>query len=83
MKERLLFMGPSGMFEEGHWLSPSEFLVMGYFQEDEGYRPMLWLIRTDTHLLSQFKFKKVVSEYTAESYLNRKLKAVDLPANAN
>ena len=83
MKERLLFMGPSGMFEDGLWLSPSEFLVMGYFQEDEGYRPMLWLIRTDTHLLSQFKFKKVVSEYTAESYLDRKLKAVDLPSNAN
>lgn len=83
MKERLLFMGPSGMFEEGHWLSPSEFLVMGYFQEDEGYRPMLWLIRTDTHLVSQFKLKKVVGEYSPESYLSRRLKGLDLSSNEN
>jgi len=83
MKERLLFMGPSGMFEEGLWLSPSEFLVMGYFQEDEGFRPMLWLIRTDKHLLSQFKLKKVVGEYSPESYLSRRLKGLDLSTNGN
>lgn len=83
MKERLLFMGPSGMFEDGLWLSPSEFLVMGYFQEEEGYRPMLWLIRTDTHLLSQFKLKRVVGVYSPESFLIRKLKSVDLSSDAN
>ena len=83
MKERLLFMGPSGMFEDGLWLSPSEFLVMGFFQEEEGYRPMLWLIRTDTHMLSQFKLKKVVGAYSPESYLSRRLGSVDLSSDAN
>ena len=64
-------------------MSPSEFLVMGYFQEDEGFRPMLWLIRTDKHLLSQFKLKKVVGEYSPESYLSRRLKGLDLSTNGN
>lgn len=83
MKERLLFIGPSGMFEEGLWLSPSEFLVMGYFQEEEGFRPMIWLINTDSHQLSQYKLNKTSTSYTPESYLNKKLKSVDLSSNGN
>jgi hypothetical protein len=83
MKERLLFMGPSGLFEEGLWLSPSEFLVMGYFQEDEGFRPMLWLIKTDTHQVSQFRLKKVIEDYMPDSYLKRRLQSIDLSSNGN
>lgn len=83
MKERLLFMGPSGMFEEGLWLSPSEFLVMGYFQEEEGFRPMLWLIKTDSHQISQFKLSKTLSNYQSDSYLIRKLRSVGLSSNGN
>jgi hypothetical protein len=78
MKERLLFMGPSGSFEEGIWLNSSEFLVFGFFQEEEGFRPMVWLIDLENHTFSQFKLNKVVKEYQQESYLNIKLKTVDL-----
>ncbi|WP_157373455.1 bifunctional isocitrate dehydrogenase kinase/phosphatase [Algoriphagus terrigena] len=78
MKERLLFMGPSGMFEEGLWLNASEFLVLGYFQEDAGFRPMAWIIDLTSHRFSQFKMNQVVKDYAQESYLDQKLKSVDL-----
>jgi len=78
MKERLLFMGPSGLFEDGVWLNASEFMVMGFFQEEEGFRPMIWVIDTQKHTISQFKMNQVVQEYQQESYLDGKLSTVDL-----
>lgn len=78
MKERLLFMGPSGVFEEGMWLNSSEFMVLGFFQEEEGFRPLIWVINIENHTFTQFKMNKVVKEYRQESYLNGKLKTVDL-----
>jgi hypothetical protein len=81
MKERLLFMGPSGMFEDGMWLNAHEFLVLGYLQDLEGFRPMAWIIDVDAHRFSQFKMKRVAKEYQQESYLDMKLKSVDLTAD--
>jgi hypothetical protein len=78
MKERLLFMGPSGMFEEGLWLNEQEFLVFGFFQEEAGYRPMAWLINVATHKLKQFRLSKVSQTYEPQSYINAKIKQVDL-----
>ena len=78
MKERLLFMGPSGMFEDGMWLNASEFLVLGYLHEVQGFRPMAWIIDVENHRFSQFKLKRVAAEYQQESYLDMKLKSVDL-----
>lgn len=78
MKERLLFMGPSGMFEEGMWLNEEEFLVLGYFMEEEGYRPMAWLINVNKQILEQFRMKRVAKDYEKESYLNQKIKKLEL-----
>ena len=78
MKERLLFMGHSGMFEEGLWLNDKEFLVFGFFQEEAGYRPMAWLIDVEKHLLKQFQLNKLSRDYESASYLNSKIKQVDL-----
>jgi hypothetical protein len=78
MKERLLFMGPSGVFEEGMWLNASEFIVFGFFQEEEGFRPLIWIINIENHTFSQFRMNQVVKEYQQESYLDTKLKTVDL-----
>lgn len=78
MKERLLFMGPSGMFEEGMWLNEKEFLVLGYFQDDSGFRPMAWLIDVENHILRQFRLEQTSPEYDPESYINQKIKLVDL-----
>lgn len=78
MKERLLFMGPSGMFEEGLWLNEQEFLVFGFFQEEAGYRPMAWLINVASHKLKQFRLSKVSQTYEPQSYINAKIKQVDL-----
>lgn len=83
MRERLLFVGPTGMFEEGFWISPSDFIVLGYFIEDEGYRPMIWLIQTDTHQLSQFRLKKWATGYDSDSYLSQKLTSLELASNGN
>ncbi|WP_425639367.1 hypothetical protein ACPUEN_06880 [Algoriphagus yeomjeoni] len=78
MKERLLFMGPSGMFEDGMWLNAEEFLVFGYFQEEAGYRPMAWIINVESHELLQFQFAKVSKTYESHSYINKKIKQIDL-----
>ncbi|WP_304518262.1 bifunctional isocitrate dehydrogenase kinase/phosphatase [Cecembia rubra] len=39
MRERLLFIGPSGGFEEAVWVSPDKLLVAGYCEEEEGVSP--------------------------------------------
>ncbi len=78
MKERLLFMGPSGMIEDGLWLNAGEFMVLGFFQEEEGYRPMIWIIDVVNHRFTQFKMTKVTQNYLPESYLDAKLVFVDL-----
>ncbi|GAB2500965.1 hypothetical protein [Algoriphagus taiwanensis] len=81
MKERLLFMGPSGMFEDGFWLNEKEFVVLGYFQEEQGFRPMVWVIDVVNHRFSQLRLNKGTESYLPESYLDKKLKAVDLTSN--
>jgi hypothetical protein len=78
MKERLLFMGPSGMFEEAMWLNEKEFLVLGYFQNESGFTPMVWLIDVENHILRQFKLNSSIPTYVPESYINQKIKLVDL-----
>lgn len=78
MKERLLFMGPSGMFEDGLWINESTFVVFGYFQEEAGYRPMAWVIELETHKVHRYQLENVKKEYETESYLNQKIKKVDL-----
>ncbi|TDQ18756.1 hypothetical protein DFQ04_0564 [Algoriphagus boseongensis] len=83
MKERLLFMGPSGMFEEGGWLNAQEFLVLGYFQEEEGFHPMIWIIDVDNHVFRQFRMDKFSESYLPQSYLDQKLKSVNLSPNGN
>mgnify|MGYP006199346573 FL=1 len=71
-------MGPSGMFEDGVWLSPAEFLVFGFFQEEDGFRPMAWVVDVENDLITQFKLQTLTKDYKSESYLNAKLKSVDL-----
>lgn len=74
MKERLLFMGPSGMFEDGLWLNSDVFIVLGYFQEIEGYRALAWMIDIERHLIYQFEQNQLLETYDQYSYLEFKLK---------
>jgi len=78
MKERLLFMGPSGMFEEGEWINENEFVVLGYFQEESGFRPMAWLINVSEHKIWQFNLSITATTYDQDSYLDQKIKQVAL-----
>lgn len=78
MKERLLFMGPSGMFEEGEWINENEFIVLGYFQETEGFRPIAWIIDVSAHRIWQFNLSNLAATYEPDSYLDQKIKQVAL-----
>ena len=78
MKERLLFMGPSGMFEEGEWINEDEFVVLGYFQEESGFRPMAWFIDVNQHRFWQFNLEMAAPVYEPDSYLDQKIKQVTL-----
>jgi hypothetical protein len=76
MKERLLFMGPSGMFEEGKWINENEFVVLGYFQEESGFRPMAWFIDVSQHRIWQFNLSTTAKTYEQDSYLDQKIKQI-------
>ncbi|WP_332910910.1 hypothetical protein [Algoriphagus boritolerans] len=39
---------------------------------------MIWIINIENHIFSQFKLDQVVIDYKQESYLDAKLKTVDL-----
>ena len=49
MRERLLFIGPSGMFEDAVWISESHLLVSGHIQNELGFAPVVWLIIPEEH----------------------------------
>lgn len=78
MKERLLFMGPSGMFEDGMWLNENELLILGYLQEEEGFRPMVWLIDVSKHLIWQYKMTETFPKYEPMSFIDQKIRPLDL-----
>ena len=80
MRERLLFMGPSGVFEDAVWVTEDHLLVSGHIQKEDGYVPVLWLIVPEAHKYAVFESDFSTQDYASENYLKEKLKGVDLPA---
>lgn len=78
MKKRLLFMGPSGMFEEAVWLNENELLVLGFFQEETGARPMVWWLDMDRLRMRQYSLDDASDAYPVNSYLDLKIKPLSL-----
>lgn len=78
MKETLVFMGPSGLLEDGQWVSAQEFMIMGYFQEENGFRPMIWWVDLEKDLLYQYAYEKAAKEYDGTAYLKKKLAQVQI-----
>ncbi|WP_297335630.1 hypothetical protein [Algoriphagus sp.] len=78
MKKRLLFMGPSGMFEEALWLNENELLVLGFFQEDSGARPMVWWLDLERLQMRQYSLNENSDSYPVNSYLDLKIKPLSL-----
>lgn len=78
MRERLLFMGPSGLFEEGSWLNEDEFLVFGFLQDEKGFRPMAWILNVKKYVMKQFQLEKTIAEYDFQSYIAQKIKLEEL-----
>jgi len=76
MKERLLFMGPAGVFEDAVWITGEHLLVAGHFQEDETYTPKLWLIIPEKNKYIQYENPFTTTEYKTESYLRKKLTTI-------
>ena len=77
MRERLLFMGPSGIFEDAVWVSSDHLLVAGFFEADSGITPKIWLIDTEDYKLTVFKNSVFTSKYPKEGYLRKKLSTLN------
>lgn len=77
MRERLLFMGPSGLFEDAVWIDNSNLLIVGYFENEAGFSPMVWLLNIEdsTYLLYESEF--VIADYDRFGYLKNKLSALN------
>jgi hypothetical protein len=78
MRERLLFIGPSGGFEDALWVSPEHLLVAGFFEEEEGVTPKLWIIDTVNKKYSIYKHPFHTTNYAKEGYLRKRLNNLDL-----
>ncbi len=77
MRERLLFMGPSGIFEDAVWVSSDHLLVAGFFEAEAGITPKIWLIDTEDYKLSVFKNSVFTTKYPKEGYLRKKLNTLN------
>jgi hypothetical protein len=73
MRERLLFIGPSGGFEEALWVSAEHLLVAGFFEEEEGVTPKIWIIDTVNKGYSIYKYPLHTTNYAKDGYLRKKL----------
>lgn len=76
MKERLLFIGPGGVFEDAVWITGEHLLIAGHFQEDETFTPKLWLIMPEKNVYMQYENPFTTTEYKSESYLKKKLSTI-------
>lgn len=73
MRERLLFIGPSGLFEDAVWISENHLLVSGHIQKENGFVPVIWLIVPEEHKYIVYENRFSTQDYTADSYLKEKL----------
>jgi hypothetical protein len=79
MKERLLFFGPSGVFEDAVWVTGSHLLVAGHVREGDYTSPRLWLIMPDEQVYMEYHHPFISSTYLPEQYLKKKLASIELP----
>lgn len=77
MRERLLFMGPSGGFEEAVWVSPQLLLVSGFFEDEEGVTPKVWLIEPEQQVYYVFNHPVHTTQYPKTKYIQDKLDNID------
>ena len=80
MRERLLFIGPSGGFEDAVWVTEDHLLVSGHLQKENGYVPVVWLVQPQAHKYAVYEGNFATQDYASDSYLKVKLKTLDLPA---
>lgn len=79
MRQRLLFIGPSGGFQEAVWVSPDYLLVSGFFEYETGVSPMLWLVNIADRSYLEFTSPLRLSGYPKSKYLKEKLKNISFP----
>ncbi|EIM78080.1 hypothetical protein A3SI_04727 [Nitritalea halalkaliphila LW7] len=72
MRERLLFLGPSASIEEAEWLDRECLLVLGSMEEEEGYRPMVWLIFPFEGEIQLYRHQQIAPELVRYAYLKEK-----------
>lgn len=77
MRERLLFMGPSGGFEEAVWISPELLMVTGFFEDEEGTTPKIWLINPEDQIYYEYIHPYHTTQYPKTKYLVEKLDNID------
>lgn len=73
MRERLLFIGPSGLFEDAVWISETHLLVSGHIQKEDGFVPVIWMIIPEKNTYVVYENKHSTPNYTSDSYLKEKL----------
>lgn len=76
MRERLLFMGPSGVFEDAVWLSSEVLLIVGNFESEIGISPIAWLIYPKLGKVTQYENALHSQIYTRESYLIKRFSSL-------
>ncbi|MGY6559941.1 MAG: hypothetical protein ACXIT9_11745 [Nitritalea sp.] len=72
MRERLLFLGPSASIEEAEWLDRECLLVLGSMEEEDGYRPMVWLIFPFEGEIQLYRHQQIAPELVRYAYLKEK-----------
>ncbi|WP_291779389.1 bifunctional isocitrate dehydrogenase kinase/phosphatase [Cecembia sp.] len=77
LRERLLFVGPSGGFDEAIWVNAQLLLVAGYFEEEQGFTPKIWLIDIENQSYTIFKHPFYTTNFDRHGYLKRKLSNID------
>lgn len=79
MRQRLLFIGPSGGFQEAVWVSPDYLMVSGFFEFENGVSPMVWLVNVADRSYIEYSSPLRISQYPKSKYLREKLKNIPFP----
>lgn len=77
MRERLLFIGPSGVFEDAVWVTEDHLAVGGHIQKEEAFVPVVWLIHPKANKYALYESNFTTQDYAPENYLKERLVDLD------
>ncbi len=66
--QRILFLGPQYIVEDGYWLSDNELLIVGQYlnADNENIKPMIWFVSINNNIIKTFEYNQGIKNMKSD-----------------